>query len=122
MDEQPQRRRRSFDEVLQDSLAQWTKRFERALEEQRQVIGSEAQQRSSEIARLTLEQLDALEQVAGEKIAELEQIAVDYREANERVLTEKSAEVELATRRQVDASVNEVSTGDTADTPGSLPA
>jgi hypothetical protein len=110
MDEQPQRRRRSFDEVLQDSLAQWSKRFERALEEQRQVIGNEAQQRSSEIARLTLEQLDALEQVAGEKIAELEQIAVDYREGNERVLTEKSAEVELATRRQVDASVNEVAT------------
>lgn len=110
MDEQPQRRRRSFDEVLQDSLAQWTKRFERALEEQRQVIGNEAQQRSSDIARLTLEQLDALEQVAREKVGELEQIAVDYREANERVLREKSAEVELATRQQVDAAVTEVAT------------
>ena len=39
MTEQPQPRRRSFDEVLQDSLAQWNKRFERALEEQRQVVG-----------------------------------------------------------------------------------
>src|SRR5262249_4418581 len=110
MDEQPQRRRRSFDEVLQDSLTQWSKRFERALEEQRQVIGTEAQERSSEIARLTLEQLNSLEQLASEKIAELEQIAVDYREANERVLTDKKTEVEHATRQQVDAAVGEVAT------------
>ena len=110
MTEEPQRRRRSFDEVLQDSLNQWTKRFERALEEQRQVIGKEADHRTSDIARLTIEQLDALEQVAGEKVAELEQIAVDYRESSERVLAEKSAEVELATRQQVDASVNRVAT------------
>lgn len=108
MTEQPQPRRRSFDEVLQDSLAQWTKRFDRALEEQRQVIGKEAEERTSDIARLTLEQLDALEQVAAQKVAELEQIAVDYREASERALTEKSSEVEHATRRQVDASVDEV--------------
>ena len=108
MTEQPQRRRRSFDEVLQDSLAQWTKRFERALEEQRQVIGKEAEARTSDIARLTLEQLDALEQVSAEKVAELEQIAVDYREANERVLADKRAEVEDATRQQVDAAVNDV--------------
>jgi hypothetical protein len=108
MAEEPQRRRRSFDEVLQDSLAQWTKRFERALEEQRQVIGKEAEERTSDIARLTLEQLDALEQVSAEKVAELEQIAVDYREANERVLADKSSEVEQATRRQVDASVKSV--------------
>lgn len=110
MDEQPQRRRRSFDEVLQDSLAQWTKRFERALEEQRELVGTEARERSSEIARLTLEQLNALEQMAQEKVAELEQIAVDYREVNERALADKKTEVEHATRDQVDASVNEVST------------
>lgn len=108
MAEEPQRRRRSFDEVLQDSLAQWTKRFERALEEQRQVIGKEAEERTSDIARLTLEQLDALEQVSAQKVAELEQIAVDYRDANERVLADKSSEVEQATRRQVDAGVKSV--------------
>ena len=108
MTEEPQRRRRSFDEVLQDSLAQWTKRFERALEEQRQVIGKEAEERTSDIARLTLEQLDALEQVSAQKVAELEQIAVDYREANERVLADKSSQVEQATRQQVDASVKSV--------------
>src|SRR5215471_6527487 len=110
MTEQPQPRRRSFDEVLQDSLAQWNKRFERALVEQRQIVGKEAEERTSDIARLTLEQLDSLEQVAAQKVAELEQVAVDYREANERVLAEKSAEVELATRRQIDAAVDEVST------------
>ncbi|HKA94440.1 MAG TPA: hypothetical protein VKE97_11595 [Acidimicrobiia bacterium] len=108
MAEQPQPRRRSFDEVLQDSLAQWTKRFERALEEQRQVIGTEAEQRSSDIARLTLDQLEALEQVSAEKVAQLEQIAVDYREASERALAEKSSEVEHATREQVDVSMKGV--------------
>ena len=110
MTEQPQPRRRSFDEVLQDSLAQWNKRFERALEEQRQIVGKEAEERTSDIARLTLEQLDSLEQVAAQKVAELEQVAVDFREANERVIADKSAEVERAARQQVDASVNEVAT------------
>src|SRR5260370_40381028 len=44
--ESPQRRR-SFDDVLKDALTQWTKRFERALEEQRRELGGEAEERAS---------------------------------------------------------------------------
>ena len=53
--EQPQRRR-SFDDVLKDALTQWTKRFERALEEQRQALGQEAQERVSDMEALALKE------------------------------------------------------------------
>ena len=54
--EQEQRqRRRSFDDVLKDALTQWTKRFERALEEQRRELGREAEERVSKMDRATLD-------------------------------------------------------------------
>src|SRR5438128_768615 len=51
---------RSIDETLNDADAQWAKKFERALEEQRRIIGGVAQQRTSDIDHATREHLEAL--------------------------------------------------------------
>ena len=64
---------RSIDETLNDADAQWAKKFERALEEQRRIIGGVAQQRTSDIDHATREHLEALERAAREQRAAFEE-------------------------------------------------
>src|SRR5947207_5486877 len=91
--EQPQRRR-SFDDVLKDALTQWTKRFERALEEQRQALGQEAQERVSDMDRATVEHLGALEEAVAARSVELEQMARQHRAAFDDAVAGRSRELD----------------------------
>jgi hypothetical protein len=98
-------RRRSFDEILNDAYVRWTKKFERALEEQRQVIGREAEQRSSDIDRATLEHLEALEQAVAARSAELEQAARQHRAAFDDAVIGRSKELDSVGSSQTEAIV-----------------
>ena len=104
MDEQPPRRR-SFDEVLNDSLAQWTKKFDRTLEEQRQVLGREAEERCSEMERLTLEHLGALEETVAARSAELAQAAREQRDALDEAMTGRTKELDAVGASQAEVMV-----------------
>jgi hypothetical protein len=103
-EEQPQRRR-SFDEVLNDALTQWNKRFERALEEQRQVIGREAENQSDEIERATLEHLGMIEQTVAARAAELAQAAREQRDVFDEVVTGRSKELDTVGEGQAEVIV-----------------
>ena len=100
-----QQRRRSFDEVLNDALVQWTKKFERALEQQRQVIEREAQERTSDIEGATLEHLGVLEQTVAERTAELEQAARQHRDAFEDAMRGRNEELDAVGSSQAEAIV-----------------
>jgi hypothetical protein len=100
-----QQRRRSFDEVLNDSLAQWTKKFERTLEQQRQVIGREAEERTSDIEGATLEHLGVLEQTVAARSAELEQVARQHRDAFDEVMRGRDKELDAVGSSQAEAIV-----------------
>jgi DNA-binding protein H-NS len=103
-EEQPQRRR-SFDEVLNDALTQWNKRFERALEEQRQVIGQEADKHSDEIERATLEHLGMIEQTVAARAAELAQAAREQKDAFDEAVTGRSKELDTVGEGQAEVIV-----------------
>jgi hypothetical protein len=100
-----QQRRRSFDEVLNDSLVQWTKKFERALEQQRQVIGREAEERTADIEGATLEHLGALEQTVAARSAELEQVARQHRDAFDEAMRGRDKELDAVGSGQAEAIV-----------------
>ena len=102
--ETPQRRR-SFDDVLKDALTQWTKRFERALEEQRQELGREAEERVSNMDRATLEHLGALEEAVAARSAELEQMARQHRAAFDEAVAGRATELDAVGSNQTDAIV-----------------
>ena len=102
--EQPQRRR-SFDDVLKDALTQWTKRFERALEEQRRELGREAEERVSKMDRATLEHLGALEEAVAARSAELEQITREHRAAFDDEVAGRTRELDSVGSNQTDAIV-----------------
>ena len=104
--EQEQRqRRRSFDDVLKDALTQWTKRFERALEEQRRELGREAEERVSKMDRATLEHLGALEEAVAARSAELEQITREHRAAFDDEVAGRTRELDSVGSNQTDAIV-----------------
>ena len=103
-EQQPQRRR-SFDDVLKDALTQWTKRFERALEEQRQALGQEAQERVSDMDRATVEHLGALEEAVAARSVELEQMARQHRAAFDDAVAGRSRELDGVGSNQSDAIV-----------------
>ena len=98
-----QQRRRSFDEVLNDALVQWTKKFERALEQQRQVIGREAEERTADIEGATLEHLGVLEQTVAARSAELEQVARERRDAFEEAMRGRDKELDAVGSSQGEA-------------------
>jgi hypothetical protein len=100
-----QQRRRSFEDVLNDSLTQWTKKFERALEEQREVIGREAELRSSEIERATLEHLGVIEETVAARSAELEQAAREQRDAFEEGVAGRSNALDAVGAHQAETIV-----------------
>lgn len=102
--EQPQRRR-SFDDVLKDALTQWTKRFERALEEQRQSLSREAQERISDMDRATLEHLGALEEAVAARSDELEEMARQHRAAFDDAVAGRGRELDSVGATQTDAIV-----------------
>jgi hypothetical protein len=102
--DQPQRRR-SFDDVLKDALTQWTKRFERALEEQREVLSREAQERTADMDRITLEHLGALEESVAARSAELEQMARQHKAAFDDAVSGRSREIDSVGSTQTDAIV-----------------
>ena len=98
-----QQRRRSFDEVLNDALVQWTKKFERALEQQRQVIGREAEERTADIEGATLEHLGVVEQTVAARSAELEQVARQHRDAFEDAMRGRDKELDAVGSSQAEA-------------------
>jgi hypothetical protein len=100
-----QQRRRSFDEVLNDSLAQWTKKFERTLEQQRQVIGREAEERTSDIEGATLEHLGVLEQTVAARSAELAQVARQHNDALDEAMRGRDKELDAIGSSQAEAIV-----------------
>ena len=98
-----QQRRRSFDEVLNDALVQWTKKFERALEQQRQLIGREAEERTADIESATLEHLGVLEQTAAARSAELEQVARQHTDAFKEAMRGRDKELDAVGSSQAEA-------------------
>ena len=98
-----EQRRRSFDEVLNDALVQWTKKFERALEQQRQVIEREANERTADIEGATLEHLGVLEQTVAARSAELEQVAREHRDAFEDAMRGRDKELDAVGASQAEA-------------------
>jgi hypothetical protein len=98
-----EQRRRSFDEVLNDALVQWTKKFERALEQQRQVIEREANERTADIEGATLEHLGVLEQTVAARSAELEQAAREHRDAFEDAMRGRDKELDAVAASQAEA-------------------
>jgi hypothetical protein len=100
-----QQRRRSFDEVLNDALVQWTKKFERALEQQRQEIGREAEERIAEIEGATLEHLGVLEQTVAARSAELEQVARQHQDAFQEAMQSRDKELDALGASQAEAIV-----------------
>ena len=102
---EPPQRRRSFDDVLKDALTQWTKRFERALEEQRRELGREAEERVSNMDRATLEHLGALEEAVAARSAELEQMAREHRAAFDEAVAGRATELDAVGSNQTDAIV-----------------
>jgi hypothetical protein len=104
-EQEPPQRRRSFDDVLKDALTQWTKRFERALEEQRQELAREAEERVSNMDRATLEHLGALEEAVAARSAELEQMARQHRAAFDEAVAGRATELDAVGSNQTDAIV-----------------
>ena len=104
-EQESQQRRRSFDDVLKDALTQWTKRFERALEEQRRELGREAEERVSNMDRATLEHLGALEEAVAARSAELEQMARQHRAAFDDEVAGRARELDSVGSNQTDAIV-----------------
>ena len=104
-EQEPPQRRRSFDDVLKDALTQWTKRFERALEEQRRELGREAEERVSNMDRATLEHLGALEEAVAARSAELEQMARQHRAAFDEAVAGRTTELDAVGSNQTDAIV-----------------
>jgi hypothetical protein len=104
-EEQPPSRRRSFDEVLNDSLVQWNKRFERALEEQRQVIGGEAEARSSDLERATLEHLGMIEQTVAARSADLAELVREQRDAFDEAVAGRNKELDAVGASQAEVIV-----------------
>jgi DNA-binding protein H-NS len=103
-EEHPQRRR-SFDEVLNDALVQWNKRFERALEEQRQVIGREADERTAEIEGASLEQLGVLEQTVAARSAEIAEAAREQKDALEEAVAGRTKDLDTVGASQAEVIV-----------------
>ena len=104
-EQEPTQRRRSFDDVLKDALTQWTKRFERALEEQRRELGREAEERVANMDRATLEHLGALEEAVAARSAELEQMARQHRAAFDEAVAGRTTELDAVGSNQTDAIV-----------------
>jgi len=101
----PEERRRTFDQVLQDSLDQWSKKFERALEQQRQVLGQEVEERAADIERATAAHIEQLKYAATEQSAELEHIAQAQRSAFEEWARARAAELDTVDASRTDAVV-----------------
>jgi len=96
--------RPSFDEAIRQRVG--------ALEQQRQEIAREAQQRLTEIERVAIEELEMLEHAAADKTAEIHWVAAEQRGALDEAAAARSADFErVATTERAafeDAATSEI--------------
>jgi hypothetical protein len=96
--------RPSFDDAIRQRVG--------ALEQQRQVIAREAQQRFTEFERVAFEQREMLEHAAADKTAEIHWVAAEQRGALDQAAAALSAELERAATAErsafEDAATSEV--------------